>query len=305
MIHGYPLRMGDLVLPRNLAEAARHAEPAFNDWLAQLPTVVSDLAVRWSLRIGAPFQPGGATAWVAPVTDEAGDDWVLKVGWKHYEAEHEPDALRFWAGRGAVQLVTVDDRTGALLLERCRPGTTLRALPEPEQDVVLAGLLPRLWREPPPGHPFRPLAQMCEQWARGFERRTAEAPVLGLDPGSARLGLQLLRTLPGTADREVLLGTDLHAGNILAAEREPWLMIDPKPYLGDPAYDVGQHLINCPERLRTDPAGTARRLADLLELDPDRVLQWLFARVVQLSPEWPWLVPVALGLSGELGDRTG
>ena len=35
-----------------------------------------------------------------------------------------------------------------MLLERCEPGTLLRALPEPEQDVVLAGLLRRLWRAP-------------------------------------------------------------------------------------------------------------------------------------------------------------
>jgi streptomycin 6-kinase len=301
--------MDDFVLPRNLAEAARHAEPEFSDWLTALPSTVRDLAERWSLRVGAPLQPGGATAWVAPVTDGAGDDWVLKVGWKHYEAEHEADGLRFWAGRGAVQLVKVDDRTGALLLERCRPGTTLRALPEPEQDTVLAALLPRLWLNPPSNNPFRPLAQMCNQWADGFEQRLDDnrsvdgGPVL--DPGLARLGMQMLRTLPTTADREVLLCTDLHAGNVLAAEREPWLMIDPKPYLGDPAYDVGQHLINCRERLGLDPAGTARRLADLLDLDPERVLQWLFARAVQLSPQWPWLVPVAVRLSGELGDRTG
>jgi streptomycin 6-kinase len=297
----------DFELPRNLAEAARHADPDFAAWVSKLPSVVSDLAQRWGLRVGRPFQPGGATAWVAPVTDETGDDWVLKVGWKHYEAEHESDGLRFWAGQGAIQLVKVDDRSGALLLERCRPGTTLRALPEPEQDVVLAAILPRLWRTPPPGHPFRPLAQMCEQWASGFERRTVQAPGqrYPLDPGLARLGVHFLRTLPTTADREVLLCTDLHAGNVLAAEREPWLMIDPKPYLGDPAYDVGQHLINCRERLGVDPAGTARRLAELLELDPERVLQWLFARVVQLSPEWPWLIPVAVRLSGELEDPTG
>jgi streptomycin 6-kinase len=40
----------------------------------------------------------------------------------------------------------------------------------------------------------------------------------------------------------VLLCTDLHADNILAALRAPWLVIDPKPYAGDPAYDVRQHM---------------------------------------------------------------
>jgi streptomycin 6-kinase len=77
---------------------------------------------------------------------------------------------------------------------------------------------------------------------------------------------------------EVLLATDLHAGNILRAEREPWLVIDPKPFVGDPAYDVTQHLFNCQERLRVDPKGLVRRVAELAELDCERVRLWTFAR---------------------------
>src|SRR5437660_9822704 len=97
-------------------------------------------------------------------------------------------------------------------------------------------------------------------------------------PGEAAA---LLRSLPRSAPREVLLCTDLHAGNILSSSREPWLVIDPKPYVGDPAYDVAQHMLNCHERLATDPAGMCARLADLLDLDPDRVRLWLFARCAQ------------------------
>ena len=84
-----------------------------------------------------------------------------------------------------------------------------RSLPEEEQDVVVAGLLRRLWVEPPAGHEFRPLAQMCEAVGAGARGATRDAR---LDPGLARAGLELWRSLPGTADREVLLLTDLHAG---------------------------------------------------------------------------------------------
>jgi streptomycin 6-kinase len=79
------------------------------------------------------------------------------------------------------------------------------------------------------------------------------------------------------------LCTDLHAGNVLAARREPWLVIDPKPFVGDPAFDPVQHMLNCDKRLTTDPAGLARRMAELLDLDPERVRLWLFARCVQES----------------------
>lgn len=70
---------------------------------------------------------------------------------------------------------------------------------------------------------------------------------------------------------------------MLAATREPWLAIDPKPFVGDAAYDPAQHMLNCDERLAADPAGLARRMAELTELDPERVTQWLFARCVQES----------------------
>jgi streptomycin 6-kinase len=75
-----------------------------------------------------------------------------------------------------------------------------------------------------------------------------------------------------------LLATDLHAGNVLRAQREPWLVIDPKPFIGDRAYDATQHLFNCMERMLASPAATIRRFADLLEVDHERVRLWMFAR---------------------------
>lgn len=133
---------------------------------------------------------------------------------------------------------------------------------------------------------------MRQQWADRFER-TADLGAVRLDPRLARAGVDLFRELPATATDQVLLCTDLHAGNVLAAAREPWLAIDPKPYVGDPAYDVLRHMLNCDERLAADPHGLARRMAGLLGLDPARVLLWLFARCVQESPEWPELAEVA------------
>ena len=266
--------------------------------MATVPTTVAKLAERWSLTVGAPFQPGGQTAWVAPVHDAAGSEMVLKVGWRHPEALHEAEGLRAWAGQGAVRLYAAQelDDTVGLLLEMCRPGTPLASRPEAEQDLVVSDILRRLWIVPTPGHPFRPLQVMCDQWANEFEVKVA-AGKSSLDRGLAREGMRLFRSLPATADGEVILCTDLHAGNVLAAEREPWLLVDPKPYVGDPTYDPLQHLLNCEYRLRSDPRGLATRLADLLNLDRDRLVLWLFARCVQESPDWPVLAEVALQLA--------
>jgi len=133
---------------------------------------------------------------------------------------------------------------------------------------------------------------MCDAWADSFESKPSDEGA-GLDPGVVREGIALLRDLPGSADRCVLLCTDLHAGNVLATQREPWLVIDPKPFVGDPAYDVIQHFLNCAKRLHDDPRRLAHRVADLAGLDRERVLLWLFARCVQESPEWSGLADIA------------
>jgi streptomycin 6-kinase len=273
--------------------------PECHEWLRALPDVVADLADRWSLRLGPPYQPGGRCAWVAPARSSTGQDLALKVSWRHDEAAHEADGLRAWAGHGAVRLhdSTEFGTNSALLLERCTPGTTLAdALPEPEQDPIVARVLRRLWTGPTSGYPFRPLQTMCDAWATRFETRLAHTRS-DLDLGLARAAMDLLRGLPATADRQVLLCTDLHAGNILAAQREPWLVIDPKPYVGDPTYDAVQHLLNGVERLTVDPTGIVRRIADDLDLDPNRLQLWLFARCVQESLDQPELRNIAATLA--------
>jgi streptomycin 6-kinase len=99
--------------------------------------------------------------------------------------------------------------------------------------------------------------------------------------------LDLLQQLSRPAADDVLLATDLHAGNILQAQREPWLVIDPKPFIGDPAYDATQHLLNCIDRLRAEPLSTIQRFAELLGVDATRVRMWTFARLAA-EPRDDW-----------------
>jgi len=290
------------VLPAYLRETARSTDcpPGLRLWVADLPRTVIELAARWELQVGDPYQPGGRCSWVAPAVDARGRSVVLKVGWTHPEAAHEADALRFWAGDGAVRLHAAQSfaDTSALLLERCRPGGSLGSLVgEPEQDVVIARLLGRLWRDPPALHPYRTLTSMCGQWADEAEQTLADGRPVPLDVGLVRAGLELLRVLPASAARQVLLCTDLHADNVLAAQREPWLVIDPKPHVGDPAFDVLQHLLNCTERLQEDPYRLAGRMAHLLDLDRQRLMSWLFARCVQESVDDPSLAGLAARLA--------
>ncbi len=221
-------------------------------------------------------------AWVAPVRRADGTAAVLKLGVPHMEAEHEADGLRFWNGRPTVRLLDADAELGALLLEKCEPGTHLRARPEDEQDLVLAGLLRELWRAPDPQDPFRPLTEMVDHWIEDTE----EGHAGWVDEGLVREGIRTFRQLAAEPVAAVVLATDLHAGNVLRARRKPWLVIDPKPFVGDPTYDATQHLLNCEGRLRADPAGAIERFTDLLEVDASRVRRWLFARAAAESDAW-------------------
>jgi streptomycin 6-kinase len=136
---------------------------------------------------------------------------------------------------------------------------------------------------------------MCDYWASRYDERSP-AERNCLEPRLANEGIRLLRALPRRGADPVLLHTDLHAGNVLAAAREPWLAIDPKPYVGDPAYDVTQHIFNQVFIEGADAAAVAARMALLLNLDRDRILRWLFARAVEASPYWPGMADLARAL---------
>lgn len=289
--------MSALPIPTYLArEAARRGEDGAA-WLRDLPGLVGGLATKWSLSVDQPFEPGGGEAWTAPVLQMPdGEPLVLKVGWLDFESLQEADGLRAWGGAGAIHLRGhwSDDTTQALLLERCDPGSELRrSVAEPDQDMVVVKVLHRLWIQPPETMRFRPLSEMCEVWASEHAQRRVTP---SSDPGLVREGFAAWLELPKTAEQRVLLATDLHGGNILAARREPWLAIDPKPFVGDPTYDLLQHMTNCPSRLASKPVDFCLRMAELAGVDASRLQRWLFARLI-VDADWPF------GSDGQLSNQ--
>jgi streptomycin 6-kinase len=287
-----------MIIPEQLAANCRKA-PERELWLDRLPVMLAELAERWSLRAGPPFDHVNVTcSWVAPVVRADGTSAVLKLGMPHLEGAHEIEGLRFWNGNPTVQLLEADDDLGAMLLERCWPGDMLRAEPESEQDVVIATLLKRLWRRPttPDGAPgFRHLSGMLEYWIAETRVQAPHWP----DSSLVAEGLRLLEILGQPSPTDQLLATDLHAGNVLRSEREPWLLIDPKPFIGDIAYDLVQHLHVCEARLHADPIGMVKRMADLAEVDAERVQLWTFARAAA-DPRQDWSNPLWMDIARAL-----
>ncbi len=282
--------MSDFHIPDELQRRALdlHGDAGAN-WLRDLPRLVARYAERWSLTLGPPFADVGYS-YVAPGTREDGEPIALKIGFPNLELTTEIAALRIFDGRGAIRLIESDDESGALLLERPEPGASLITVADGDQATpIAAAVMRKLWRPVPDDHPFPAVADW--QADLGDLRTRFDG---GTGPIPARLVEQAERLstdLLASATRMVLLHGDLHHGNILSAQREPWLAIDPKGVVGDPSYEVGPLLINPFERPSEVPdldRILARRIAVLSEalgFDRERLRAWGLARAV-VSAWW-------------------
>lgn len=285
------------------------------EWLARLPRMIEELRQKWGLRLGPPFH-GGSCSWVAPAWRQDGSapegPAVLKVTWPHREAVGEAPALRLWDGRGAVRVYEHDAERYALLLERCEPGTELarsHGIPADERLTHATDVLRELWRAPVPregasgsGPVLERLGAVTAEWAELADERAARRWPAGIDTGLFGLAARLLRELPGSADREVVLHGDFNPGNVLAARRRPWLAIDAKPVTGDPAYDLWPLVEQVDDPFAApDPAAVLKHrtalVADELGLDPRRVRAWAVARHVEYAL---WSVVEDEDLSGSV-----
>jgi streptomycin 6-kinase len=280
----------DVFIPDRLREQLRSFGEEGDRWRNDLPEWIAQIEREWGLRVGPALDHGGCVSWVAPVVLDGGGEAILKIGVPHDEARFEARALHFLNGQGAVRLLRASADGFSLLLERCIPGTDLWPLGEEAGDAVAAEILPRLWREPDPDAPFDSLENLVAQWCEEIPREAAGG---GYDPEQVARALDLGRALAASQPRRVFLHGDFHPGNVLAAQREPWLVIDPKPLVGDPAYDLAQWLHNrCDAAVLTaDPVSVLRgqidRFAGRLGLSPARIAGWAFVKAVGWEQEPP------------------
>ncbi|MGW0837358.1 aminoglycoside phosphotransferase family protein [Streptomyces prunicolor] len=231
---------------------------------------------QWELRLDGPSM-NGRCALVLPVLRADGAPAALKLQDVDEETAGEPVALRVWDGEGAVRLLEADADTGTLLLERLDSGRVLADLPDSrEATLVIARLLARLTAvEAPAG-----LRRLGDIAARLLDRTSAVLPRVS-DPAERRLLADCAAAVREVAGEpgDRLLHWDLHFENVLAADRAPWLAIDPKPLAGDPGFDLLPALWN---RFDADEVGWRfDAMTEVLGLDRDRARAWTLGRVLQ------------------------
>jgi len=245
-------------------------------WCEDLPDQIAHFLGRWRCEIEVPLQ-GASTAYVARVRREDGTPAVLKITYP--EIHGELDALLAYGNTCAVEVF--EGERSALLLEWCKPGTALRDCATSDEALtVTLELMSNLWETGPfPG--VETLAEQCRRYVDIGQKTLFEQPELAR-PEIER-GLAILDELRLVHEPEVLLHGDLHPGNILRSSRRQWLVIDPKPLLGSPAYETIPLILETPptqtERLSQAEINTRiNAVASRLGLSPMRIAQWGAAR---------------------------
>ena len=248
----------------------RRFGPAATAWIEALPEREAQLARQWGLTLEAPFAHG-STAHVRACRRADGTPAVLKTSPDTQLVAAEADALALWQG-GGVTPALLACAPDALLLERVEPGTRIRDEAGRPDAAQVAAMVRPLHRPVPAGR-FEPLrARLTFLFGLAARR--------GLDPALLEQGLAACLALDGECDATTLLHGDLHTGNVLRRGRGGLVAIDPRPCVGDPAFD----LIDWVLEGDVAPPEQAQRLAAATGLDAQRLLAWARATAVLMIP---------------------
>lgn len=257
------------------------------EWLRDLPQIIETLEKLWSLNVSAPFS-NLSYNFVAPcVSASSGGEAVLKIALplNNPEIFNEAAYLQITNGKGAVKLLNSDKTYRAILLERAKPGANLKQVFRADENKsanVAAGVLRKMLKTPPECSDFIQL----EEWFNNFFRK---APQTEFPAAFLSKSHYFFDELNSAA--KFLIHGDLHHENILSAEREPFLVIDPKGIIGCIGYEIAvflnNHLwwLNDQLDLREKLNEAVRQFSDAFEISPLDLRKWAYAQIV-LSAWW-------------------
>ena len=177
-----------------------------------------------------------------------------------------------------------------MVLEHIQPGQPLWPLKNDEAETgIAAHLMQQLWQVAPEDQSIFP---SLAQWTQAL-LRLSDYFEDGFGPFPRRLvetAVSLRAELLADNIPPRLLHGDFHHENVLAAQRKPWLALDPKGVIGDPAYEVGAYLYNpITENVLAQNLVTRRidQFSEILHIDRQRLISWGIVQAV-LSAVWSY-----------------
>lgn len=223
---------------------------------------------QWSLRRDGDLIRGNI-AIVQPARRTDGTPTMLRLSPHTQASAHDWLALSLWDGDGAVRMYEYDANDGVMLLERLDHTRNLDILPIDNAVAVAGALRARLSRPAPA------VVRTVERQAQTWAAELAAAPALPKSIRDEAIGI--CREL-GPGSNAYLINADLHYHNVLAADREPWLVIDPMVLAGDREFGLSSLVWG-----RLEESNTHRILDALIDiegLDATRARAWTFAEAV-------------------------
>jgi len=254
-----------------------HGNADGREWLESLPAMLAKIEAQWQLKLEPQPYLNGTASYVVPAHQDE-KPVVLKLQWPHEECLYEADALIQWNGKGAVRLLEHDQALNAMLLERCEPGVNLSKSNEQDKLGVVISLLPKIWIDT--HGPFKSLELEARHWQAHLYKNWANAG----KPVSQTVVEQVnkyIDELLATPTRHVLVHQDMHGDNILSSCREPWLVIDPKPLLGEREFSVAS-VIRSTElgHSHSEVLDRLNRLCQSLALNRERTRKWAIVQTL-------------------------
>ena len=279
MSRGLPIKFVQVILAAHGADGAK--------WLGNLPQILQEIEKNWSVKAQKPYK-NLSYHYVAPCICADKREAVLKIGFPEDDSVvfREAEMLEIYRGKGAIKILDKDERLFALLLEKAAPGENLVGVCQKDDEraiEIAIGVMKNIWRKAPAQNTF----PSVENWMKGLEI----AIKTNIEFELFKKARDYFIELNFKTEQKILLHGDLHHENILSAEREPFLAIDPKGLIGDAGYEISVFLNNQARWLSNDAnrrkklERNVRQFGEAFQIEPRDLKKWAFTQAV-LSAWW-------------------
>ena len=253
-------------------------------WLDALPVTIEKLSAHWSL---TDIKPVNKMSWhyVAFAIQNNKTPVVIKVGCDKKIIQDEYKVLQNFDGHGAIKVIDMNIELNALLLEQALPGCQLKSRDQSQifdTIRIYSSVVKTLSDCQQNKNNYTHASSWCEAIDKITDTR--------IEKRFVDQAKKLKSILLHSAKNEYVCHGDLHLENIVQHGTK-WVCIDPKGIIGEMAFEAAAFDLLSDDEIKNDSdissliSDRTMQLADTLNIDLNRLLSWIFLRVI-ISAQW-------------------
>jgi len=252
-------------------------------WIANLPNIVNELTADWKLNHIVPVD-NMTFNYVARANTNVNQPVILKISCDEKSISHEIQALKYFDGSGSIQLIALNEKYHALLLQQAIPGTTLKSLYPSQVEYVMDRYIDTMRKLHDKRLSNNDNYRHISDWLMAIDNLKNHSCPSHLVKKAIALKNELLASMT----IEIFLHGDLHHDNILK-DGDHWLAIDPKGIVGEPEFEIAafdfmyiNELANMDD-VKSIFEARVKLLAQKAHLNPQRIKGWVFVRLILMA----------------------